>query len=382
MARNHLDALLEMRDAISGTQNVELVEGPAGAWTYDGNEISNERSDFFRIVGHVSGNGTEHVFIRQAEHALVGLVTAHGPEGLSVLVNARAEPGLVGTTQFSSTIQSTPSNYLRRHGGAPTPFIDEILDPPPGARVIHDSLQFDWGEYYYSKVKRFRIVELGAPRDAPSPLVWVGIDQLIQLLRMDHLVTSDLRVASTILLRSDSRASGPPLPLCPAGEPLLMQVPLSSLAGWSMTTHGLESKREDREIVWVKTTSATREVASWIQPLMRLRQPDAIALPFRRGAQGVQFAVRQGTQPGLDGVHVWFPATPHGGRVVDGVELSAEGGRFYMHTVKATLVEADVDESDAKWVSRESLEAIAREPMQSSLELRCLLSLVQVSGAI
>lgn len=373
--------LLALKDSVSATQAVRLVDGPAGAWAYDGSEIFNEKADFFRVTGHVDPGGGEHLLIQQKEHALVGLVTARSADGVQVLLNARAEPGLVGTTQFSSTIQSTPSNYLRKHGGAPTPFIDEVLTPPDGARVVYDALQYDWGGYYHAKVKRFRIVELAQPRAADVPLVWVGLETLREMLGHDHLITSDLRVATAMLLRVDAGDDAVDAGTGASAPSVLTTVPISSLTRWTVTPAGVLSDTEDREIVWASTSSRTREVTSWVQPLMRLKEPLETSLPARRTPAGLRFAVRRATQPGLDGTFLWFPATPGTGAEVARVELSAEGGRFYRHVIVASLVEAEPLEQDVTWVSLAELERLAALPTATSLELRCLLSLVQVSGA-
>src|SRR5690606_9808220 len=147
-----------------------------------------------------------------------------------------------------------------------------------------------------------------------------------------------LRVATTMLLSDEQPSDAAPTPPLRHAEPLLSSVAIDELRGWRTEPAGLLSDTEDREILWVNTSSRTREVTSWVQPLMRLKTRAKASLPVRMTPAGARFAIRQATQSGLDGKHLWFPATPGGGEVLAQVSLSAEGGRFYLHTVDVSLV--------------------------------------------
>ena len=78
-----------------------------------------------------------------------------------VLVQARIEPGNSRIGHFGPTIQSTPANYMRLHGGKSTPYLEYFFGcKPKDARVIGNSMQYDLGKRYYQKSKTLIYVEV------------------------------------------------------------------------------------------------------------------------------------------------------------------------------------------------------------------------------
>ena len=382
MSTRELEHALEVRNRVASTQTVTRTNGPAAPWIFDAGELRNEKADFFRVAGFRTPSGVEEILFEQRETALVGLLVSRETDHLRVLVNARAEPGLHGSAQFSTTIQSTPSNYERRHGGAATPFVDEILNPPVGGVVIHDSLQYDWAQYYHAKTKRFRIVEVPQELPASEPLLWVDLRDLRTLLAEDYLVTGDLRVAASYLehhLAPTADAVGDAHGTLATAE--LTKVPIESLSRWDVGPDGIMDRDGVRDIVWVLTRSESREVSQWLQPLMELSAPVELRLAGRKGESEWEFAIARGTTIGLDGVDLWFPAElDQVTRDLATISLSAEGGRFFQLAVHASVVEVPHRDDGARWVTRQELEALAATPCATSIELRLLLSLVQLSG--
>ena len=380
MATPELERALEVRKKVASTQTVTRTTGPAEPWILDAGELRNEKADFFRVAGFQTEDGGEEILFEQAETALVGLLVSRQSGRLRVLLNARAEPGLHGSAQFSTTIQSTPSNYERRHGGAATPFVDEILNPPVGGVVVHDSLQYDWAQYYRAKTKRFRIVEVPQELPASEPLMWVDIHTLRTLLNEDYSATGDLRIAASYLEdRLAFEADAPrEAPEAAAGGKLT-SVALESLSRWSVGPQGVVDSRGERNILWVLTRSESREVTQWLQPLMQLSAPLELRLPRRKGETDWEYGIASRTQVGLEGVELWFPADAENAeRDVTSISLSAEGGRFYQHTVNAKVVDVPHRDDGAKWVTRNELESLATSSCATSIELRLLLSLVQL----
>lgn len=376
------DALALLRD-VAAMQTVEFVDGPAGDWEYRGGEIVNRRSDFFRIVAREFG-GVEELLIRQRETALVGLLVTGSRGRRRVLLSARAEPGLNGGCQLSTTVQSTPSNYERRHGGAATPYLDEILHPSGDSTVLHDSMQYDWAQHYDAKVKRFRVVETAEEFPAPAAMMWVDADLFAELELVDDAITCDLRVALALLAIADrARPIGntPRMPEPSHGGDSFEghDVPIDALRDWTMVADGLRSETRDREVVWVHTRSATREVMSWEQPLIRLKEPEQVTLAVRASADGgVEVALLTATRSGLSGHPLWFPAPVVGPfRAMRTVQASAEGGRFWRHRIVIVIAtDARVD-ADARWIPLGEAEACCVAELQSSVELRLSIALAR-----
>lgn len=348
-------------------------------WVLDNGELRHGSADFFRVIGARDHDGVEHLLFDQPEAALVGLVVTGPPGRRRVLVNARAEPGLHEGAQFSATVQSSPSNYEQRHGGKPTPFLGEILHLANNARVIHDSVQYDWGRYYRAKTKRFRVIEIDDETPAPVPLLWVNHDELDLLLRSDRRTTVDLRCIALALRCSDAGLSSVTT-VTPEreSEKALEQVSLTSLTRWVLDDEGVHDSRGERSVHWFTTQTSTREIERWTQPLMVLDRDVSIVATVRRENGRILLAVRRETAVGLEGRMVWGLAENVGsGSSSRPVMLSAEGGRFFRHGVSLALSDNERAIDEAVWMSREEALALVTADLCTSLEFRLAVGLLE-----
>jgi hypothetical protein len=384
MPQSGIDRLRSLRRRYARSLVIEPVRLEETDWHYRDGVLSHRRAEYFSLVGRRQPDGREAVLFEQSETALIGLLCARVDGRDHVLLSARVEPGLPNACQITSTVQSTPSNYRRRHGGRATPHLDLLLDPPPDARVLHDSRQYDWGDYYTGKVKRFLIVELAEPVAAAPPHEWVPVDRLPDLLDEDYGVTSDLRVAALLLslTRAGALPSGaPPEPL---DAPAATEVPLEELRNWRVGPDGISEIHPDQgaEIGFFRTRAQAREVEAWAQPLMAVAERLDLVLPV----DGPLIGVRPATGAGLDGVRLWHPASLRP-EAADAhrharVPTSAEGGRFLHHHLDLSLASAgpgDV-EDDTLWVTREQVAGWVLTDEATSLELRMTLSLLLRAG--
>lgn len=379
MSSTPLGRLLEMKAAYGSCLEIAEVDFPK-AWELADGVIRHREINFFEVIGQESPDHGAVILLRQRETALVGLLTARSGGRTWVLLNARVEPGLHRGCQFSTTIQSTPGNYERRHGGAPTPFIDHFVnsDADLDRTILYDSWQYDWGQYYDSKIKRFMIVDVGEagelPR-VPEPLVWAGVEELDALVLSDYAITSDLRVAAGLFaaLRTGTKPPQAEPGKRPNTGARAHDVPLPLLHNWRLHERGLDEidRVHGTGLRFVRVEAPSREVPGWEQPLMTVDEDLSVTL-FTSDAR---YAIVQRSQPGLRGQRLWFPATADDSetkrRAV--VRTSAEGGRFLLHGVDVSIVEVGdpgAVEGNARWVTRAELETLALADGATSVELR------------
>ncbi len=378
--------LLDLKRSLGSRLETEEV-GLPDEWELADGVIRHRRTEFFQIVGQRFPDHGEMILIRQQETGLIALLVARVADESWVLIDARVEPGLPGGCQFTTTVQSTPSNYLRRHGGKATPFLDHFLEPGEDVRVLHDSRQYDWGQYYDSKIKRFMIVEIDADDALPATsetAVWVRERDLAELIRTDHAVTSDLRAMTTLLvaIRDGITAAAPVRTSVPQPSGLTEHdVPLSDLDNWKLHDHGLDEivHRHGTGLRYVRTRAHSREVVTWSQPLVTVDGGTRVSLLMH----GDRYAVIWSTKPGLRGEQLWHPAvlTNSAARTttVRSVDASAEGGRFLHHEVDlsvAEIVDPDAVEPGARWMTRDELLALALADCATGVDLRLALNLV------
>jgi hypothetical protein len=354
---------------------VSTVEDGAPDWIIENGRLRNSKANYFSIGLYSTDSGNPLLLMEQKETALVMLLVSRIEGKEAVLLSLRTEPGLIGLTNFSTTIQSTPSNYLRKHGGKGTPFIEIAVDPKAYGTVLYEGEHHDWGDYYHDKTKRFLIVKLASPVEAPAGFCWVDLETAQALLLEDNLVTNDLRVSIPLL---DARSSHHSLlrhgavPLSESRPPLQSLEYSPSLVDSRGTT-----------VSFFQTQTETREVRAWVQPLLVPRNVMEISLPFAQTKSGRIFAVEKKTQPGLRGHQLWFPANKKSGCIARAVSTSAEGGRFWRFPIDIKLVEVESPRDRAgimgageTWMSKEELATLVAQSLQTSLELRMAWSLV------
>lgn len=371
-------ALLDARAALADETAVTATTLPTGEWGLRDGVLRPERGDYFSVIAVRDDDGIESILLQQRETAIAGLAMCRVDGVRYFLLNARCEPGLHRACQFSTTVQSTPSNYERKHGGAATAHLDLFLDSGPQVEVVHDSLEFDWGSYYEAKTKRFLLVELAEPVAAANPFHWVSESDLHQLLETDFAVTGDLRAAVALLWARDRGAK--PSASDQQESRALHPVGLDELRDWVVDDEGIRERapRQSVSVEFVHTRSSSREVREWSQPLLRVAAPDRVRLAVdERG----RVALSRGTQVGLGGRELWMPGRPSASLTpITTVRTSAEGGRFMQHEVVLQLTSAAEPSDDVTWATVDQLATLLLTPQTTSIELRLAATLLREKG--
>jgi hypothetical protein len=165
----------------------------------------------------------------------------------------------------------------------------------------------------------------------------------------------------------------------PASADGFADIPLEDGHSWAIHPGGITSLDRSREIVWVRIETTSREVDTWVQPLMAVGETLRIRLALRPGAGEPEVAVVAQTRDGLDGRCLWYPAEPLGGRVARRVGASAEGGRFLLHRVGLELVEG-AEAPGATWLPLSVVESLALADLATSVELRMLVGIARLES--
>lgn len=367
---NDLAKLRDLSAQHSALTTVTPVADGRPEWVFEDGLLKNTRAEYFSISLRHSDPGQRLLMMEQLEPILVMLLVADIDGVTSVLLSLRTEPGLIGLTNYSATIQSTASNYRRKHGGKPTPFIEVADDPQSFGDVLYDAEHFDWGDYYVHKTKRFLIVQLSEPVSATPGHRWVSLGAARQLMLEDHLITNDVRVALNYLMRPATTPAH-------AGHAYPPTPDRSALR----TSPGLSPDVVDSRgvgLAFFRTDTKTREVNSWAQPLLVPSATKHISLPYIDSGSGKLFCVEMRTQPGLLGRRLWFPATAPG-PTTRSVATSAEGGRFWRYRIeigiKPVRPPSGPASTDVAWLTESEVADLVAAPLQTSLELRMAWSL-------
>ena len=99
-------------------------------WIFKQNIIFHKSNNFFSIKPFLFQQKNKKIFqplIVQREHGILGIVKKKIGGKDYYLLQSKIEPGNINGIQISPTVQATKSNYLRKHGGKKTPFLNYFL---------------------------------------------------------------------------------------------------------------------------------------------------------------------------------------------------------------------------------------------------------------
>jgi dTDP-4-dehydro-6-deoxy-alpha-D-glucopyranose 2,3-dehydratase len=412
-------ALMSMADFFSwfaerakaNRQDVDLVPlAELTGWRFqpDTGNLGHASGRFFTVEGlrvrtdHGGQRRWCQPIIVQPEVGLLAILVKEFGGVPHYLMQAKVEPGNVNGLQLSPTVQATRSNYTRVHGGSGIKYLEHFVAPRRG-RVLVDVLQSEQGAWFLHKRNRNMIVEVTEDVPVDEDFCWLTLDQIRQLLRLDHVVNMDARTVLSCIPPTLGRPAADGARLATDGtfaqavrrslatddalhstremlswltevrartELVQQRIPLDDVGadGWRCTPARIF--RDDGrffEVVGVDVRATKREVVSWQQPLIAPVGPGLLALLVKR-IDGVLHALVQArieagalnvaelapTVHCRPGNYAGLPADRHP-RFLDYVQTidpaqiryeaqhSEEGGRFYHAQNRYLVVEVGED---------------------------------------
>jgi oxidase EvaA len=378
-------------------------------------DIRHQSGRFFSLVGTFVRQRTpagelewDQPMIDQPEVGILGIIVKRIRGVLHFCLQAKEEPGNIGSVQLSPTVQATYSNYTRVHGGSPPPFVDYFLNTSRH-RVLAAKLQTEDGGRFLFKSNRNMIVMVDEHElaELPDGFIWMTLRQIVRLLGRDNLVHACTRsVLSALFIPEFRRASGGECPgrgVCRSLREIMQwlddrkagchfyvkRTPLNELTEWGMDRDGSFSHREGRffRILGLRVRSSQREVSAWGQPILDNPGVGVIGL-LTRVCRGESYYLMQAKpEPGNRGIVQVGPTvqfTP--GNYIGNTKLptpflfdefctpsrfpvlaeslqSEEGARFFREAHRHRIlalpegVELDLPD-DFRWISRTDLHVL------------------------
>jgi dTDP-4-dehydro-6-deoxy-alpha-D-glucopyranose 2,3-dehydratase len=338
------ESFLRERAAASSFRVEEVPLDSLADW-HLGDRIGHSSGRFFTVEGlSVETNFGSTAqwcqpIIVQPDIGILGILVKRINGVHHFLMQAKMEPGNSALVQYSATVQATPSNYQRVHGGKPTPYLGYFLDP--GARVVvFDQLLSEHSSWYLYKRNRNMIVEIPPHEEVPigEEFTWLTLGQLRRLLARGNRVNMNARTvlasiayampgapggvsraateshtefhtgfhADTVRSHQRQTSDGD---VASAMTWLIDQkarfnldvkrISLHDMAGWICDE---KSIRHDEgryfQIVGLSVGATSREVAAWTQPMLRPNPGNVVSFVCQRRQGTLQFLVQAMAQPG------------------------------------------------------------------------------------
>lgn len=399
-------------------------------WALGNGAIRHKSGRFFAVVGihamHADGNRVEQPLLDQREVGTLAFVIRPYAESTEVLVQAKVEPGNIGTIQLAPSFQATASNAACIHGGTPPP-LHELISRASKSLLVADSLQSEQGSRFYGKFNRnCSLLVSGEVSHGPYHR-WMPARELCGLLAENYLINTDAR-SSLVCSDWEILAKGQPFSghgfaaellasyrladsdaykplqavLCELNEPAAWRdapkiQSLDQLLGWKVSEEGPEPEAgKPFRLRHIQVHALSREVTEWDQPIVQSAGCGQVALPIGRYHGIPHFLFRTSCEPGF-GSRVELtpaltaqPGESHSddaftsdllisGRQIISCLQSEEGGRFLFDENNYVLLDVgDVMQppNGYHWVSLAQIRELLARGKCLTNEARSVLSLL------
>ena len=161
-------------------------------WRTNDDSIHSVSRRYFSIVA-LSSKGREQIYIDQPEVGILGYIIARNYNTNMWLVQNKPEPGNVNYYQLAPTVQATPSNYQRIHGGNSTPFLENFAG---NTNIAIDVEASEQGDRFINKFNRNIKCILPEPFDLHEhsyKFNWLQSKEIKRLLRQNYVMNTDSR---------------------------------------------------------------------------------------------------------------------------------------------------------------------------------------------
>jgi oxidase EvaA len=370
--------------------------------------------------------------IVQPEIGILGILVKRIAGVHHFLMQVKMEPGNTSLVQYAATVQATPSNYQRVHGGRATPYLDHFLRGTRG-HILVDRLLSEHASWYLHKRNRNMIVEVPPDEDLPvqDDFTWLTLGQLRRQLALGNVNMN----ARTVLACISYPSGGDPRIQARIDDEFHAEIVASHGAGrtdadlaaamtWLIDqkeTYTLDVRRiglpdmdewfSDGEsirhrdggyfrIIGLSVEATSREVGTWSQPMLEPVPGNLVAFLCQRRSGVLRFLVQAMVQPGsTDRLEVaasiqYAPGycrgprdlpplmeylTSPASRIRHESVQSEDGGRFHRADTKHVVIELPEDHvvdvpANYRWMTFGTLSRLMHSGYYVNVEARSLVA--------
>jgi len=257
-------------------------------WYFD-NETGNLKHNtgkYFSVEGiDVSVDSANKIFwqqpiINQPEVGILGLVTTQYDGKRYFLLQAKIEPGNINILQLSPTVQATESNYTGVHKGKRVPYLEYFLGQTK-SEILIDRLLTEQGGRFLRKRNRNIVVEVNPDIELYNNYCWMTLDQVVELLKIDNLISMDTRSVLSVIFSNNS---------CHTKYSFntlnqiynwftnlkvqcgfsVKRIPLKEVTDWTINDNKIHHNLGNYfSVIGVNVQTIYREIGSWSQPIIK-----------------------------------------------------------------------------------------------------------------
>lgn len=355
------------------------------SWRIGENSIHSLSNRYFSIIA-LRSNDCERIYINQPEIGILGLIVAQTNSNSLWLMQKKPEPGNINYYQLAPTVQATPSNYQRVHGGDTTPFLESFTGD---GDILIDVEASEQGDIFLNKFNRnvkCIIPERFDLLEQAHRFCWLESNEVKKLLRQSYAINTDSRsviaTGNWSLLADSQIFFSHDLPWeyatafnasyntiyqerIKAGQSILeliynsnrqsiTYIKMNNLEQHYFDADGLYTKSGKRVIGFYNIFMPDREVQWWQQPLIESTKLEHCILLFTIYEGIAYFYISAYPETGFFGRTEFGPTIQTGpgllkqnnqealdilekSQILAAIDQSDEGGRFYRNITRYTV---------------------------------------------
>ncbi len=251
-------------------------------WIFKDNIIFHKTNNFFSIKPFLFQQKNKKNFqplILQKEHGILGIIKQKKNGKDYYLLQSKIEPGNINGIQISPTVQATKSNYLRKHGGKKTLFLDYFLKQQKKLKIVSKIKLSEQGSRFLNK-KNWNILLETDKTNIPlkKNYCWLTKENIRYLINKKNMLNMDtISVLSSAikknlnenLLNSNNNLKNRLNQFDKKIKSTRKIISFDNLKGWKIKKNSISDiKNKYFSIFFIDVFANLREVNKWEQPIL------------------------------------------------------------------------------------------------------------------
>ena len=251
-------------------------------WIFKDNIIFHKSKNFFSIKAFLFQQKNKKRFqplILQKEHGILGIIKQNKKGKDYYLLQSKIEPGNINGIQISPTVQATKSNYLRKHGGKKTLFLNYFLKQQKKIKIVSKIKLSEQGSRFLNK-KNWNIL---LETDKTNILLkknycWLTKENIRYLINKKNMLNMDtISVLSSAikknlnenLINSNNNLKNRLNQFDKKIKSTRKIISFDNLRGWKIKKNSISDiKNKYFSIFFIDVIANLREVNKWEQPIL------------------------------------------------------------------------------------------------------------------
>lgn len=352
-------------------------------WELNQGLFKRDDGAFFSIEGYnfssnLAGHLNEEVLlINQPETGILGFLIAEENTQTFILCQAKSEPGNIYLTQIGPSVQATVSNYQRKHGGLPQPYLSLFT-----GSINFLNIKVKQSEQGYRFLNKYNLnivikTNINSIVIKTNKYKWYNIEEIASNINEDFLFNTDFKsvFASMLEKRILQKSEASKFDNLIMNSYLNYQfeenvnaiynrlirtrnqisrhserIPLENMKNWQLKDNGFVPIGDfDYGVACFDVTLEDREIRNWQQPLIIKSSKDLSVLMYFKENGAFHFIFNSSYEPGFLNKIQLSPTISEKkeninlsdwGSVTQSFQQSEEGGRFFQNITEYVLLEA------------------------------------------